>query len=103
MEQVWLPIPGVRPMAAEQVVEEPEAETESQRARRMPRIRGGQGRAEGSGDRGGDPETRGGATDDTGGADGRKEPNGAGGTERRGAARGGDGGSMPNHGADGEW
>ncbi len=40
MEEEWPRTPGVRPMAAEQVVEEPEAEPESQRARGMPRIRG---------------------------------------------------------------
>ncbi len=90
MEEWLPPTPGGRPTAAEQVVEEPEAETESQRARGC-RGSGGQGGAEGSGDRGegGDLEIRGGAgaTEDPGGAEGRKEPNGAGGTERRGAAR----------------
>ncbi len=38
MEEWWPPTPGGRPTVAEQVVEEPE--TESQRARGMPRIRG---------------------------------------------------------------
>ncbi len=40
MEEWLPPTPGGRPTAAEQVVEEPEAETESQRARGMQRIRG---------------------------------------------------------------
>ncbi len=39
-EEPWLPTPGGQTTAAEQVVEEPEAETESRRARGMPRIRG---------------------------------------------------------------
>ncbi len=40
MEEGWPPTLGGRPTWTEQVVEEPEAETESQRARGMPRIRG---------------------------------------------------------------
>ncbi len=44
---------------------------------------GGQGGAEGSGGGDGTPEIHAGATEDPGGADGRKEPNGAGGMERR--------------------
>ncbi len=40
MEEEWPPTPGGWPIASEQVVEEPEAETESQQARRMPRFRG---------------------------------------------------------------
>ncbi len=77
------PTPGSRPMAAEQVVEGPEVETESQRARGMSRIRGAR------------VEPRALATEveikrsmaerlrnkDQGGAGRRKEPNGAGGTE----------------------
>ncbi len=73
MEEVWPP--RGRPTAAEQVVVEPEAEMESQLARWMQMILGGLGGAKGSGDRGGDPEIRGGAgvTEDPCGADGRKE------------------------------
>ncbi len=40
MEEEWPPTPEGWPTASEQVVVEPEAETESQRARRMPRFRG---------------------------------------------------------------
>ncbi len=83
MEEGWPPTPGGWQTAAEQVVEEPEEETESQRTRGMPRIQGAR-------------------VEDPGGADGRKEPNRAGGTEGWGAARGeesrGDGGSMPDQG-----
>ncbi len=39
-EEPWPPTPVGRTTAAEQVVEQPEAETESRRARGMPRIRG---------------------------------------------------------------
>ncbi len=40
MEEEWPPTPGGRPMAAVQVEEEPEVETESQRATEIPTIWG---------------------------------------------------------------
>ncbi len=104
MEEGWPLTPGGRPTAAEQVVEEPEAETESQRARGMQRIRGARVEQRALANKA-EAEIRGWATEDPGGADGRKEPNGAGGTEQRGAARGeesrGDGGSTPDQGGAG--
>ncbi len=106
MEERWPPTPGGQPMAVEQVVEEPEVETESQRARGMPRIRGARVEPRALVTEA-EAEIRGGAgaTEDQGGAGERKEPNGAGGTERRGAARGeesrGDGGSTLNQGGAG--
>ncbi len=75
MEEGWPPTPGGRPTMAEQVAEEPEAETESQRARGMQRIWGARVEPGAPGDRGGagSPEIHSGA-EMTGISPGRTRP-----------------------------
>ncbi len=77
MEEEWPPTPGGRPMAAEQVEEEPRGRDGEPMSQGDVEDPGGQGGADDAGDQGrdGHPDGRSGAgaTEDWGGAEGMKK------------------------------